>query len=117
VQQQPEAPQQRAFAFRLCDGGLQTIKDKIKKRSSQDKEWLWCSDPPLESPGYLLQGSQLVKPVAVELVICMGVGGCRWPSLLRVTCNGMASSWPLTYEPAILASVAEVMTSIWKHFY
>ncbi len=33
----------------------------------------------------------LAKPAAVELSVCIGVGGWGWPSSLRVVRRGMAS--------------------------
>ena len=52
--------------------------------------------------------SLLMKPTAVVLSTCAGVGGCGWLSSMRVFLIGMAS-WQLMYADAISTSAAELI--------
>jgi hypothetical protein len=52
----------------------------------------------------------LANPSAVVLSTCIGVGGCGWPSSVRVLMMGTASC-PFKYPAPISASAAEPTTT------
>ena len=51
---------------------------------------------------------ELAKPTAVELSVCIGVGGCGCPSSCNVIRSG-TEVWQLWKTPPISASAAEAM--------
>ena len=51
----------------------------------------------------------LIYPAVVELSVLIGVGGCRWPSDIRVWQIGM-DNWALLNTPDVSASATEETT-------
>ena len=51
---------------------------------------------------------ELAKPTAVDVLVCIGVGGCGYQSSCNVMRKG-AEIWQLRKIPSISASVAEAM--------